>query len=151
MSAASTGRFLAFELSGRSYAVEAEKVVVVLEPVPITRIPKAPEHFRGVINYRGSVIPVADIRLRFGEGKTSTGQVSRIIVLKLRIGQDDMTIGVLADDVREVIDLEFSQIESPPRIGRQVHEGFIKGIGEKGGEFIVILDIDRVLIAKATA
>jgi len=149
MSEASTGRYLAFELGGQCFAVEVSRVEVVLETVPITRVPKASPHLRGVINYRGSVIPVADLRIRFGEGPTGAGPGSSIIVLRIRYGRDEVTIGVLADAVREVIDLDPSRIERPPQIGSRIEDVLIKGIGEKGGEFIVVLDIDVAFAAAA--
>jgi len=146
----STGRYLAFELGGQCFAVDVSRVEVVLETVPITRVPKAPPHLRGVINYRVSVIPVADLRVRFGDGPTDTGPGSSIIVLQVRFGQDDVTIGVLADAVREVIDLDPSRIERPPQVGSRIEDALIKGIGEKGGEFIVVLDIDVAFIPDAS-
>lgn len=149
MSEGSTGRYLAFELVGQCFAVEVSRVEVVLEAMPITRVPKAPGHLRGVINYRGSVIPVADLGIRFGEGPTSSAAGSSIIVLRLRYGQVDITIGILADAVREVIDLEPSRIERPPQIGSRIDDSLIDGIAEKGGEFIVILDIDEAFKAEA--
>jgi purine-binding chemotaxis protein CheW len=145
------GRYLAFELGGQCYAVEVERVEVVLETVPITRVPKAPAHLRGVINYRGAVIPVADLGVRFGEGRTPTGPGTSIIVLQVRYGHDDITIGVLADSVREVIDLDTARIERPPRLGSRVDDALIRGIGEKAGEFIVVLDIDEAFKAEAPA
>jgi purine-binding chemotaxis protein CheW len=145
----STGRYLAFELGGQAFAVDVARVEVVLETVPITRVPKAPAHLRGVINYRGAVIPVADLRVRFGEGLTSTAEGTSVMVLQVRYGLEDVTIGVLADAVREVIDLDPAKIERPPSIGSKIDDALIQGIGEKGGEFIVVLDIDEAFKAEA--
>jgi purine-binding chemotaxis protein CheW len=151
MSGESNGRYLAFELSGQCFAVDVSRVEVVLEAVPITRVPKAPPHLRGVINYRGAVIPVADLRTRFGEGRTSSGEGSSIIVLQVRYGKDDLTIGMLADSVREVIDLDPSRIERPPQVGSRIDDALIAGIGERAGEFIVVLDIDEAFKSEAAA
>jgi purine-binding chemotaxis protein CheW len=145
----STGRYLAFELAGQCFAIDVARVEVVLETVPITRVPKAAPHLRGVINYRGAVIPVADLRMRFGEGRSPSNAGTSIIVLQVRYGPDDITIGMLADTVREVIDLEPNRIERPPQIGSRIDDTLIAGIGEKGGEFIVILDIDEAFKAEA--
>jgi purine-binding chemotaxis protein CheW len=145
----STGKYLAFELGGQCFAVDVARVEVVLETVPITRVPKAAPHLRGVINYRGSVIPVADLRTRFGEGASSAGPGTSIIVLQVRYGPDDITIGMLADSVREVIDLASERIERPPQVGSKIDDALIAGIGEKGGEFIVVLDIDEAFKAEA--
>jgi purine-binding chemotaxis protein CheW len=151
MSGESNGKYLAFELAGQCFAVDVSRVEVVLETAPITRVPKAPPHLRGVINYRGAVIPVADLRIRFGDGSTSSSDGSSIIVLQVRYGQEDLTIGMLADAVREVIDLDPSRIERPPQIGSRIDDALISGIGERAGEFIVVLDIDEAFKAEAAA
>jgi purine-binding chemotaxis protein CheW len=147
--AGTMGRYLAFELGGEEYAIEVERVEVVLETVPITRVPNAPAHLRGVINYRGAVIPVADLKTRFGEGRTAAVEGSSVIVLHIRYGGEDLVVGILADGVREVIDLERSSIERPPQMGARVDDALIAGIGEQGGKFIVVLDIDEAFKAEA--
>jgi purine-binding chemotaxis protein CheW len=151
MSGEASGRYLTFVLGGQCFAVEVSRVEVVLETVPITRVPKSPVHLRGVINYRGAVIPVADLRLRFGEGATASGDGTSIIVLQVRFGRDLITIGVLADAVREVVDLDANRIEAPPKVGSHAEDGFVRGIAERGGEFIVVIDIDEAFKAEAAA
>jgi purine-binding chemotaxis protein CheW len=138
-----TGKYLAFDLGGQCYAIEVSRVEVVLETTPITRVPKAAEHLRGVINYRGAVIPVLDLGVRFGIGLSPSGPGTSIIVLSIRYGHEDITIGVLAQGVREVIDLDAARIERPPQLGARAEDEFVAGIGERGGEFIVLLDIDK--------
>jgi purine-binding chemotaxis protein CheW len=157
-----SGRFLSFELDGNQYAVEVERVEVVLETVPITRVPKAPSYLKGVINYRGAVIPVADLRTRFreglaagspGDGPAAPAQTAvqagpeegggSIIVLHLRYSGDDIVIGVIADAVREVVDLDPGRMEKAPGIGGRGGEKLLAGIAEKDGSFIVILDMDE--------
>jgi purine-binding chemotaxis protein CheW len=151
MSGESIGKYLTFELGEQCFAVDVSRVEVVLESMPITRVPKASSHLRGVINYRGAVIPVADMRTRFGEGRSKSGPGSSIIVLQLRYGQEDITIGMLADAVREVIDLDAERIERPPQVGARMDEAFVSGIARKGDEFIVVLDIDEAFKARASA
>lgn len=166
MNGEKSGRYLSFELGGESYALEVERVEVVLEPMPITRVPKAPAHLRGVINYRGTVIPVADLRSRFGglaqelaeaEGKALAAaseaepEGKGIVVLHIDYGGDDLTIGVLADAVREVVDIDPSRIDRAPRFGGRGQEGLISGIAEKDGRFIVILDVDAAFADAAKA
>jgi len=112
-------------------------------------VPKAPAHLRGVINYRGAVIPVADLRIRIGDGRSSSGEGTSIVVLQVRYGQEFITIGMLADSVREVIDLDPARIEKPPQIGSRIDDALIAGIGERGGEFIVVLNIDEAFKAEA--
>jgi purine-binding chemotaxis protein CheW len=151
MNGESTGKFLTFVLGEQCFAVDVSRVEVVLESMPITRVPKAPIHLRGVINYRGAVIPVADMRTRFGEGRSRSGPGSSIIVLRLRYGQDDITIGMLADSVREVIDIETRAIERAPQMGSRIDEALIGGIARKGDEFVILLDIDEAFKAEAPA
>jgi purine-binding chemotaxis protein CheW len=153
-----SGRYLSFEIDGNQYAIEVERVEVVLETVPITRVPKAPSHLKGVINYRGAVVPVADLRDRFrveaeeasalppdealGTQAEAGGASSSIIVLQIHFGDDDIVMGILADAVREVVDIDPSHIEKAPGLGGKGGSGLIAGIGEKDGHFVVILDID---------
>ena len=164
MNGEKSGRYLSFELGGESYALEVERVEVVLEPMPITRVPKAPAHLRGVINYRGTVIPVADLRSRFGGLAQELAEAEAlavaseaepegkgIVVLHIDYGGDDLTIGVLADAVREVVDIDPSRIDRAPRFGGRGQEGLISGIAEKDGRFIVILDVDAAFADAAKA
>jgi purine-binding chemotaxis protein CheW len=151
MSGDSIGKYLTFDLAGQCFAVDASRVEVILESMPITRVPKAPEHLRGVVNFRGAVIPVADMRTRFGEGRSPAGPGSSIIVLQLRYGPDEITIGMLADAVREVIDLDAERIERPPQVGSRVDDAFVAGIARKGEEFIVVLDVDEAFKSEAAS
>ncbi len=153
--AGGSARYLSFELGGGQYAVEVERVEVVLETVPITRVPKAASHLCGVINYRGSVIPVADLRSRFSE--TSGAEIgasaaaSHIIVLHIDYAGGDLVVGVVADAVREVVDLDPGKIERAPRLGERGGSNLIAGIGEKDGRFIVILDLDAAFAEEGAA
>ncbi|MGO8694525.1 MAG: chemotaxis protein CheW [Rectinemataceae bacterium] len=135
------GRYLAFELAGELFAVEVDRVEVVLETATITRVPKAAAHLRGVINYRGAVIPVADLRTRLGSDASPAAGAS-IVVLRIRFGSEDITIGMLADEVHEVIDLDTSRIKRPPQLGSKLDDDLVAGIGQYDGRFIVVLDID---------
>ena len=106
-------------------------------------MPKAPPHLRGVINYRGAVIPVADLAVRFGDAPRSTDGGASTVVLQIHYGTEPVTIGLLADHVHEVIDLDRSTIEPPPQLGSRVEDSLISGIGQYAGRFIMILDIDE--------
>jgi len=151
MNGEAIGKFLTFDLAGQCFAVDVTRVEVVLESMPITRVPKASEHLRGVINYRGAVIPVADMRTRFGEGRSPSGPGSSIIVLRLRYGPDVITMGMLADSVREVLDLDTERIGRPPRVGSRIDGALVAGIARKGDEFIVVLDVDEAFKAEGAA
>ena len=145
MSKPGAGRYLAFELGTELFAIEVERVEVVLESAAITRVPKAPPHLRGVINYRGAVIPVADLRVKFGQNVKAQSLNSSIVVLRVNYGAELVTIGMLADMVHEVIELEEGDIETPPQVGAKLEDSIVAGIGHHDGRFIVILDIDEAL------
>ena len=124
------------------------KVREVLDLTPITAIPRTPDFMAGVINLRGSVVPVVDLRLCFEMSKTESTRNTCIVVVEVLLDSESMIIGALADSVEEVIDLEPEQIEPAPRIGTQIRTDFIKGMGKRDAQFIMILDIDRVFSAE---
>jgi len=139
-----TRQYLTFKLGGEIFAIDVAKVREVLDLAAITRIPQTPEFMRGVINLRGSVVPVADLRLCFGMDRGDDTKNSCIIVVEVKLDNDTAVIGALADSVEEVLDLEPDQIEPAPRIGTQIRTDFIRGMGKREAQFIIILDIDRV-------
>lgn len=140
-----TSQFLTFRLSEELYALDVGKVREVLEVIPVTTVPKTPAHMKGVINVRGSVVPVLDMRLRLGMPPADATVDTCIIVTEIALQGASLVMGLLADAVSEVIDLESSQIEPPPRFGTRVRSDLIKGIGKRNDVFIIILDIDRIL------
>jgi purine-binding chemotaxis protein CheW len=101
----------------------------------------------GVINLRGSVVPVVDLRLCLEMSKTENTRNTCIVVVEVMLDNESIVIGALADSVEEVIDLEPDQIQAAPRIGAQIRTDFIKGMGKRDAQFILILDIDRVFSA----
>jgi purine-binding chemotaxis protein CheW len=141
---ASTSQYLTFTLAEEQYAVEVYDVKEVLEYTTVTRVPRTQEFMRGVINLRGSVVPVIDLRLKFGMGETEKTIATSIIVMEVEIGGGKVTVGTLADSVQEVIDLDNEQIEPAPQIGTRIDTEFIRGIGKQDERFIIILDIDRI-------
>ena len=139
-----TTQFLTFKLGDEIFAIDVAQVREVLDISTITRVPRAPEFMRGVINVRGSVVPVVDLRLKFGMTKTENTVDSRVVVMELSLDGDQTILGAMADSVHEVMDLEPEQIEEPPSIGSRWKTEFIKGIGKRDEEFIILLDIDRI-------
>ncbi|TVR70658.1 MAG: chemotaxis protein CheW [Spirochaetaceae bacterium] len=137
-------QYLTFTLADEHYAVPVEEVKEVLEFSSVTRVPKTQAFMRGVINLRGSVIPVIDLRLKFGLDATEKTIATSIVVLELELGGTPITVGALADSVQEVISLDESAIEPPPRIGARINTDFIRGIGRQEDSFILLLDIDRI-------
>jgi purine-binding chemotaxis protein CheW len=139
-----TRQYLTFKLGNEIFATDVAKVREVLDLTTITQIPRTPEFMAGVINLRGSVVPVVDLRLCFEMSKTENTRNTCIVVVEVLLENESTIIGALTDSVEEVIDLEPEQIQPAPRIGTQIKTDFIKGMGKRDTQFIMILDIDRV-------
>jgi purine-binding chemotaxis protein CheW len=139
-----TNQFLAFMLEDEVFAVDISKVREVLEFRTVTKVPQTPEMMKGVINLRGSVVPVIDMRIKFGMEETENTVNTVIIIIEIELDQESTMIGALVDSVKEVMDLDTEHIEPPPSIGTQLNTEFIKGMGKKGDEFIIILDIETI-------
>jgi purine-binding chemotaxis protein CheW len=146
-----TRQYLTFRLGNEIFATDVAKVREVLDLTTITAIPRTPAFMAGVINLRGSVVPVVDLRLCFEMSKTENTRNTCIVVVEVLLDDGVAVIGALTDSVEEVIDLEPDQIEPAPRIGTQVHTDFIRGMGKRNTQFIMILDIDRVFSAEQLA
>jgi purine-binding chemotaxis protein CheW len=143
-----TRQYLTFKLADEVFAIEVSKVREVLDFTTITKIPRTPDFMSGVINLRGNVVPVVDLRLCFEMSKTEKTVNTCIVVMEMSIEGEATVIGALADSVEEVIDLEPEHIQPAPRMGTQIRTEFIKGMGTRDAQFIMILDIDRVFSAE---
>ena len=139
-----TAQYLTFRLEEEVFALDITQVREVLDFTTITKVPRTPDFMRGVINLRGSVVPVVDMRLKFGMSRTEQTLNTCIIIVEINIDGDRLILGALADSVQEVIELGPGQIEPAPRIGTRLDTEFIKGMGKRDEEFIIILDIDRI-------
>ncbi|RJP83705.1 MAG: chemotaxis protein CheW [Desulfobacteraceae bacterium] len=139
-----TGQFLTFKLDEEVYALDILQVREVLDYTTITKVPKMPKFMRGVINLRGGVVPVIDLRLKFGLDIADNTVDTCIIIMEITLDGETTLLGALADSVQEVITLDSGQIEPPPKIGTRLNTEFIKGMGKKNDDFIILLDIDRV-------
>ncbi len=139
-----TSQYLTFTLGKEKYAVDVSNIREILDCTTITKLPRAPEFMRGVINLRGSVVPVVDMRLKFGMSPTEESLATCIIVVEIFLDSETVLIGALADSVQEVLELDPEQIEASPRIGVGAQGDFIKGMGKDNDQFIMILDIDKV-------
>jgi len=142
-----TTQYLTFKLDEEIFALDIAKVREVLDYTTVTKVPRTPEFMRGVINLRGSVVPVVDMRLKFGMTKTDKTVNTCIIIVEITLAGETVVLGALADAVHEVIELEPGQIEPAPKIGTRLKTDFIRGMGKRGEGFIIILDIDRVFSA----
>ena len=137
-------QYLTYKLADEVFALDIGKVREVLDFAEITRVPRMPEFMRGVINLRGSVVPVVDLRVRFGMPRTEKTVNTCVIIMEVALDGVATVLGALADSVQEVLDIEPDHIEPPPRIGSSLHTEFISGIGKHGERFIIILDIDKI-------
>ncbi len=146
-----TAQYITFKLGDESFAINVAQVREVLELSQITRVPSAPDYMRGVVNVRGKAIPVVDLRLKFGLPPAPDTVNSRIVVLELELDGETTIVGGIADSVHEVIELEPGHINPPPRIAMRWRTELIQGMGRRGEDFIIILDINRVFTDSASA
>ncbi len=140
-------QYLAFALAGCDYAVGILKVKEILQYGEITAVPSTPRSIRGVLNLRGSVVPVVDLAVKFG--LTATPVTNRTCVLVVETAFEDVAavVGLVADAVSEVIELGPDDLEATPTFGTNVRVDFLVGMGKVGRKFVLLLDIDRVLSA----
>ncbi|MDO9308611.1 MAG: chemotaxis protein CheW [Deltaproteobacteria bacterium] len=139
-----TTQYLTFKLDEEVFALDVAKVREILEYTSITKVPQTPDFMRGVINLRGSVVPVIDLRLKFGMTSTEQTVNTCIIVTEVEMEGETILLGALADSVQEVNEMEPAQIEAAPHIGTKLNTDFIKGMGKQDNHFVMILDIDKV-------
>jgi purine-binding chemotaxis protein CheW len=139
-----TTQYLTYKLGDETFALDITKVREVLDFTTVTKVPRTPEFMRGVINLRGSVVPVVDLRLKFGMTRTENSVNTCIIITEVTVDGDTTILGCLADSVQEVLDLDEEHIAPAPRIGTKLRTEFIRGMGKRDDRFIIILDIDKV-------
>ena len=137
-------QYLTFNLGEEVYAIDISKVREVLDFTSITKVPQAPDFMRGVINLRGGVVPVVDLRLQFGMSSTERTVNTCIIIVEVSLDDERTVLGALADSVQEVFDFDAGEIEPAPRIGTRLKTEFLTGMGKRDEEFIMILDINKV-------
>ncbi len=135
---------LTFKLDEEVFAIDISKVREVLEYTDVTKVPQTPAFMKGVINLRGHVVPVVDLRLKFGMPEAEKTVNTCIIIVEVNVDEETAVLGALADSVEEVHDFEHDQIEPAPKIGTRLKTDFIKGMGKRDDQFIMILDIDKV-------
>jgi purine-binding chemotaxis protein CheW len=142
---------MTFKLGDELFAIDVAQVREVLEISRITKVPTAPPYMRGVVNVRGQATPVVDLRLRFGLQPGSDTLNTRIIVMELQLDGEATVLGGVADSVHEVIELEPGNIDPPPRIAMRWRTDFIQGMGKRGDDFIIILDVNAVFSSEDAA
>lgn len=137
-------QYVTFTLGEEGFAVDVAKAREILDFAQITSVPQTPDFMLGVINLRGNVVPVVDLRLKFGMPTLERTVDTCIIVMEIDVEGETTVVGAMVDAVREVLELDASQIEPPPRLGTKLKTEFIKGMGKVGDDFLIILDIDRI-------
>jgi purine-binding chemotaxis protein CheW len=142
---AGEGKYLTFSLAGEEYGIVILKIKEIIGMMKITPIPQTPEYVKGVINLRGKVIPIIDLRTRFAMETSEYDERTCIIVVETNSGSRALHTGIVVDSVSEVINLKGSDIEEPPAFSHGLNTDTIQGMARAGGRVKILLDIDRVL------
>ena len=142
---AKAGKYLTFQLAQEAFGLEILKVQEIIGLMNVTKVPRAPAFVRGVINLRGRIIPVVDLRQKFGLESVTDTERTCIVVVQVARERARLTLGIVVDEVSEVLNVLEEQIESAPDFGTQVDTEFILGIGKVGGKVVMLLDVDKVL------
>lgn len=135
---------LTFDMQGETFAIEAVMVREIVDHMPETEVPGAPPMVASLANFRGRVIPLADLHHEFGFDEASKTHDSRVIVIEIGSGSDASLIGLKADKVHEVTLLEMASTEAPPRVGMRWRPEYIRCIAKRAGDFIVVPDLERI-------
>lgn len=139
------GKHLTFELGAEVYGIEILKVQEIIGIMSITNVPKTPDYVRGVINLRGKVIPVVELRKKFRMKAVEDTERTCIIVVQVKGTESPITMGILVDEVSEVVDIDPGQLEAAPTFGTNVNTAFILALGKLGDRVVILLDADKVL------
>jgi len=139
------GKYLTFALDNEEYGLEILKVREIIGYMQITAVPQTPAHVKGVINLRGQVIPVIDLRMKFGMNEAEVTEETCIIVVEITQSDRRFQTGIVVDHVQEVLDIAGENIEDAPQFGSNVDTQFLLGMGKVNGAVKILLDIDKVL------
>ena len=137
-------QYLSFVLDGELFALDVAKVREVLDRTDLTRVPRMPPFMRGVLNLRGIVLPVVDMRVRFGMGDVIETIDTCIVVVEVEVEGEVTILGAMVDGVDEVFELAPTDLEAPPKMGAKLPTEFIEAMGRREDDFIIILNADRV-------
>ena len=140
-------KVLTLVLQGETFAVEAGLVREILDLVPVTRVPGARAFVDGLVNVRGKVVPLADLRVAFGMAVGPATIDTRIVVVEIALDGEPTLVGLVADTVREVAEIAAASLEPPPRVGMRWRADYVRGIAKHDGGFVVLPDLNRVLAA----
>ncbi len=138
-------QYLTFSVGDEVFAMDITTVREIIQFASMTTVPLMPDFVRGVINLRGAVVPVIDLKSRFGRGSAQVGKKSCVVIFDAVREGEKVELGLMVDSVSEVVEIAASSIEPPPQFGTSIERTFIRGMGKVDGVFIVILDTDRAL------
>lgn len=138
-------QYLTFMLSGEVFAMGILAIKEIIEYANLTKVPMMPEYVRGVINLRGSVVPVIDLSIRFGKESSSVTKRTCIVIIEIEASGERHVLGVVVDAVNAVLDIPASEIEPPPAFGARIRTDFIQGMGKVNGKFVILLDVNHTL------
>jgi purine-binding chemotaxis protein CheW len=141
---------LTFVLGAETYGVDILRVQEIRGWAHVTRIPQAPPHVLGVLNLRGSIVPIVDLRMRFSLDRAEYTAITVIIVLSVRSSHGLRDIGVVVDGVSDVVDIDIAQIKPPPDLGAQLNTEFIRGLAAVSEHMVMLLDIDHLIESDVT-
>ncbi len=138
-------QYLTFLLAEEMFAVGIQQVREIIEYGNVTTVPMMPRFVRGVINLRGSVVPVIDLSARFGRGTSEIHRRTCVVIVEIEHEGVQQELGMIVDAVSEVLDIPPSEIEPAPAFGARIRADFISGMGKVEGRFVILLDVDKVL------
>jgi purine-binding chemotaxis protein CheW len=139
-----TDQYLTFFLAGEEYAITILQVTDIIECGAVTRVPGTPPWIRGVHNLRGTVVPVIDLAIKFGLPATEITRRTCVVIVELRVDDEAVIMGVMADSVHQVADFTADQIQPAPSFGPRVGAGYLLGMANSNGKFVLLLDINRI-------
>ena len=142
--------YLSFILGDEKFATHVAHVNIILEIPKITKVPRTPEYMKGVINHRGIVLPVFDLRLKMSLEEKEYNTNTCILVLEIESGQEKISVGAIVDSVREVLEIRSDSIQPPPSMGTNDNEKYIYGIAKINDEFIMLLDMNKIFSTEET-
>lgn len=144
-SADEAGQYLTFNVGEERLAMSIDAVKEIIETPMITRVPMTPDYIRGVINLRGSVVPVIDLSARLGRGRITLTKRSCIVLVEVHTGDEGQVLGMLVDEVKNILEIPREDIKPPPEFGSEIRTDFIAAMGRLEDVFVIILSVDQVL------
>lgn len=138
-------QFLAFQLGGETFAIDIQSIKEVIQYGSLTEVPLMPAFLRGVLNLRGAVVPVIDLAVRFGKAPTDIARRTCVVILEVAHQGELTELGIIVDNVSEVLDIGASAIEPAPAFGSRLRSEFLAGVARVGERFVILLDVNHVL------